>query len=449
MDSAVGKLLPVDGFLISRKGVFPQNAQWALTHLYQPVIGQLAVSLYQFLCTEQETSNGDDLQTHHTLMTYLSTPLDKIYEARQKLEAIGLLRTFLKNEEEKVYIYEIRPPFAAEEFISDTFLSLLLQHEIGIDKFKQLKKRLMRESISYEGFTDITESFDKIFHHNFPAAVQSEGPKNQEEPRVDNVRKGPVLMNHRIDFNWLHEALTQRMYPADKILSGMNRKVIIQLASLYNLSSTEIERALTWAINEDNELNLEEFKSACHDFMKSHSQVNANVLNQRERIADDSTETKSKEDQFVQLLEQISPKELLEDLSNGHQAADQDMKMIRDVMTEQGVSPGVMNVLVHYVLLKTDMKLSKPYLEKIASHWARKNVTTVRQAMNLAKAEHQKYQQWGQQKNQYRKKSTEVIPEWFKKQDEKREQEQTKSQSFDSTELEKRIRMLSNKENGM
>ena len=125
-------------------------------------------------------------------------------------------------------------------------------------------------------------------------------------------------------------------------------------------------------------------------------------------------------------------------------ASESDLKLIRDVMTEQGIAPGVMNVLVHYVLLKTDMKLSKGYLEKIASHWARKNVKTVRQAMNLAKAEHQKYQQWGKQKQTYRKRSNEVIPDWFNNQKTTKKKEEP-SDTVSSDEIAERIKKLTSK----
>ncbi|WP_101844585.1 replication initiation and membrane attachment family protein [Halobacillus sp. Marseille-P3879] len=452
MDSSIGKLLPIDGFKVIKRGVTPQNERWSLTHLYQPVIGLLPVSLYQFLTSEWETKREEGVLTHHAIMTYLSCPLDKIYEARKKLESIGLLKTYVNTQEETVYLYELRPPLAAEEFLNDTFLSLLLQHQIGKDKFDKLQSRLIMDFEGvYDGYEEVTVSFEHMFNPHIQGKVNSAADPQKKKENI--VQKGPVIEESSIDFKWLEEALKQRMYPASKILSGINRRVITQLAALYTLSSTEIERALTWSINEENELDLEEFKSACHDFMKNQTNDGEKVINQRDKLSSSSPDNGSKEDQFVNLLEQISPRELLEDLSTGNQASSQDMRMIRDVMTEQGLTPGVMNVLVHYVLLKTDMKLSKPYLEKIASHWARKNVTTVRQAMNLAKAEHQQYQQWGSQpKRKYQNKTKEVIPEWFKKQDEERERQEkteTASASYDTTDLEERIRKLSKKGNGM
>ena len=40
------------------------------------------------------------------------------------------------------------------------------------------------------------------------------------------------------------------------------------------------------------------------------------------------------------------------------------------------------------------MKLTKAYVEKIASHWLRKNVTTAKEAMDLARIEHEQYMKW-------------------------------------------------------
>ncbi|UOQ94101.1 DnaD domain protein [Halobacillus shinanisalinarum] len=449
MDRYIGKLLPVDGFTIIRTGAPPRSDQWTLSHLYQPLIGKLAISLYQFLVSEYETYNRGSVQSHHALMSYLSTPLDQIYKARQRLEALGLLRTYLsKRDDTTVYLYEIRPPFSPEEFFNDDMLSLLLQHEMGEDRFKSLRERFSLPAVSLEEYEEVTETFDRVFHDVYPSSALLDEQKHKAQSREGAFPRGPAILNSRVDFNWLHHALKQRMYPSEKILTGDHRRIISQLVSLYNLTSSEIERAIIWAINEENELITDELKSACHDFMKdlpSSSSNNASI-DERDKAAPSQDEPANKEDQFIQLLEQISPRELLEDLSSGNQASEQEVKMVRDVMTEQGLQPGVMNVLVHYVLLKTDMKLSKPYLEKIASHWARKNVSTVRQAMNLAKAEHQKYQQWGKQKNSYRKKNQEVIPEWFKKREEKKET-QPASSPINKSDMAERIRRLSNKEN--
>lgn len=451
MNNSIGKLLPVDGFRILRRGELPRSFHRSLSHLYQPIVGRLAISLYYVLISESDMMGEDQMQTHHTLMSYLSAPLDKIYEARGKLEAIGLLRTFRSTNEDQQseYLYSVYPPFSPEDFFLDDMLSLLLSHELGAEKYERLKVRLLKPEVHLEGFTEITATFDEVFHNKMVESVQRETETLAKQKKQSESR-GPITSAERVDFDWLYHALKKRMYPPEQILNGRNKKLIVQLATLYDLTNIELEKAVTWAIDENHYLVEEELKAACHDFMKGQENNGDGkaAIDRRDKIkAEPSSDTGSKEDQFIQMLEEISPRELLEDVSSGNRASEQDLKMIRDVMTEQGIAPGVMNVLVHYVLLKTDMKLSKAYLEKIASHWARKNVTTVRQAMNLAKAEHQKYQQWGKQKFQKKKgQKDEVIPVWFNEQNET-EQKQSPSSPVNTDEIAERIKKLTNKGN--
>lgn len=416
-----------------------------MTHLYQPILGKLAVALYQTLVSEYEINDSDQVQSHHTLMSYLSAPLDQIYKARKHLEALGLIRTYQKSQMDShdEYVYVLYPPFSPEEFFRDDMLSLLLHHEIGNEKYERLKERLVKSSISLEGFEEVTSSFDEVYH------AVTNGPAPVHEQEADSKQEGPVLQQNRVDFNWLSRSLKDKMYVSEKILTGTNKRLIAQLASLYNLTSLDIEKAVTWAIDENNELVVEELKVACHDFMKEKPTAKQDFqLDLRDKVQGDSNQTaKTKRDQLAQRFEQISPRELLEDLSRGNHAAEQDLKVVRDIMTEQGLAPGVMNVLIHYVMLRTDNKLSKPYVEKIASHWARKNVQTVHQAMSLATAEHQKYQQWGQQQKGYQRKNSkeEVIPDWFYNQKKRTDQPDhtSKEQTVDTNELAEQLKQLS------
>src|SRR5699024_9328968 len=72
-------------------------------------------------------------------------------------------------------------------------------------------------------------------------------------------------------------------------------------------------------------------------------------------------------------------------------ASESDMKLIREVMLKQGLKTPVMNVLIHYVLLQSNMQLSRAYLEKIASHWSRANLSSAKEAMEFAKLQNQPY----------------------------------------------------------
>jgi len=131
-------------------------------------------------------------------------------------------------------------------------------------------------------------------------------------------------------------------------------------------------------------------------------------------------EPETREEKLIHYFETASPLQFLRDISGGAEPSKADVKIIEDVMFQQKLNPGVVNVLIDNVMRKTDMKLTKNYVEKIASHWARKNIKTVKDAMELAKLEHRQYAEWAEAKktgkqSASKKKTnrTEVIPEWF------------------------------------
>lgn len=451
-EANIGKLLPVDGFTLNIPHSMPMDVTTALSHLYQPIIGVAAVSLYNTLLSEYDIQPpGDRVRTHHLLMNYLHMPLDDIYDARKKLEAIGLLRTFASYEaHQTVYSYVLLKPFTPNEFFEDDMLSLLLYHHLGQDKYERLRHSLYQQSKIDIHAKEVTSSFEEVFsmHHLSSDQLPADTQQQEDNRVVSTGAKGANVQEEVVDYDWLFQSLQERMLPAEEILSHKHRKVLTQLSLLYNLATYEIEKAILWSLNDQNELIISEMKEACHDLFQNKptgpKQTNQNVTEQRERLvtndqadSDGANKTSNKEEALINQLQQISPRELLVDLSEGAEPPEKDIKMIRDIMTQQGLSPGVMNVLIYYVLLKTDMKLSKPYMETIAGHWARLQIKTVSQAMEVAKKENRKYQQWATKKKAgYRKpQKQEVLPEWFKNQ-KAQEEKETESESSSSSDTE-------------
>jgi replication initiation and membrane attachment protein len=155
----------------------------------------------------------------------------------------------------------------------------------------------------------------------------------------------------------------------------------------------------------------------------------------------------SQEEMMIRQLDSISPKQFLMDLADGIEPSAADLQIVEEVMFKQKLHPGVVNVLIYYVMLKTDMKLSKSYVQKIASHWSRKQVTTVKAAMDLAKQEHRQYQEWAEKKTAAGKKviRKERLPQWLKddldKPDTKQEVDQ-KEVDLERKQLEEKLRQF-------
>lgn len=402
----VGKILPIDGYVVYLQRSLPVDYSASLTHLYQPLLGIEAISLYHLLLQEKEIQQDDMLQSHHTLMNYLNLPLDKIYGARIKLEGIGLLKTFKQeNDDKTIYMYKLIPPFRPATFFEDIMLAELLYRQLGRMKFTSLKDIYIKKQHIASG-EEMTATFNEVFQTFRPQDVEQKTPIPQDE--TIGIPLG------EIDFSLLSQTLKRKMIPVAKVLSERNRRIITQLQQLYHLEAYELEQAINWALTDENELDIEQFKAACEDlFRENRGSVDIKLALKQVEAAPEVEETLSEVDKSVQRFASISTKELLDDLSEGDHAGEQDLKMVSEIMVKQGLPTPVMNVLVTYVMHQTNNQLARPYLEKIASHWSRMNFKTAKQAMDFIL--HPPEKKAPQRRDNYQRKSSqEVIPDWFK-----------------------------------
>ena len=87
-------ILPADTYTVVNKTIITDKDKKVISMLYQPIIGYSAVALYYTLIDDLDRLEviSDDL-THYHLMTTMQLNLDDIVIAREKLEAVGLLKT--------------------------------------------------------------------------------------------------------------------------------------------------------------------------------------------------------------------------------------------------------------------------------------------------------------------------------------------------------------------
>lgn len=414
----VGKILPVDGYRVHVLESFPIDYDESLIHLYQPLIGIEATSLYEVLYKESALKNNEIIQTHHTLMNYLNIPLDQLYRARLKLEGIGLLKTYKKTtEEQTMFTYLLQAPFRPAKFFEDLMLSEFLYRHVGKAKFTTLKNHYSSK-VQVDMGEELTASFKDVF--------QSFRLKHRETTMPTSMESSKGIPLPSIDFSMVAQWLTRRNVPPNQLLTDTNKRIMIQLIELYDLEMYELEQAINWALTEENELDIEQLKAACHDLFQGKQNVVDVGLYEKERPIIQPIEKKplSKEEQLIQRLENISPKQLLEDLSAGKNASEADMAKISHLMIEQGIPVPVMNVAIYYVLLQSEMRLSQKYLETIVSNWSRLHFKTAREAMAFAKKQINQSKEKPKRRyypNNKQSNKKEVLPTWFKDQKENKQ----------------------------
>lgn len=112
--------------------------------------------------------------------------------------------------------------------------------------------------------------------------------------------------------------------------------------------------------------------------------------------------------ELVKKFESLTPEELLSYLSGEKDVSEIDLQLIEELRST-GLNDRTINVLLHYVNLVTKGELPSDEVKKIAAHWKRKEISTVQEAMEFARTEHEKHQKWRKEKSGIKEES--VIKE--------------------------------------
>ncbi|MDQ0481338.1 replication initiation and membrane attachment family protein [Guptibacillus hwajinpoensis] len=424
------ELLPVDTLQVEASGLLHEYDRRVLTLLYQPLIGAGAYSLYMTLWSAHEQKETlVTTMTHHNLLLMMRWDLKRILEERRKLEGIGLLRTYLKSgEDPRHFTYELQPPLTPDRFFNDGVLNIYLFNRLGRNRYNDLKQHFTVDKLNPSEYSDITASFNEVYDSLHPSEMTSlhEEEENHDaiERRSDN--KGLIFTSSQFDFEVMKQHISD-MIVSDRMLTDNVKKTIERLAFVYKIEPYEMGRIVEQAAIHHEELSDDLLRKEVSSWFALENRGKVPALQYRRQPTSlqefHTKEPVTEEEKAAQRYEQMTPYDILQRAAEGGKPSEADMKLVERIMDEQKLTPGVMNVLLDFILETQDKKLSKNYVEKFASHWARAGVKTVRDAMNLAIKElQQPAKPKGKSGNSNsRGKSTarkDKVPEWISEQKE-------------------------------
>lgn len=438
------ELLPVDRFTVRTGQYITEMDRLTLTLLYQPLIGSVAHSLYvTFLSQLEKDQFWSDEQTHRQLMLLLGAPLEVIFEERKKLEGIGLLKTFKRKEEdgETIYLYELQPPMTPKQFFENDVLSVYLFNRLGKTHYRQLRERFTLDKVEHEMFTELTYAFDEVFaslhHSEMVSNLKSETGNalrvDEHKELISSEEEGLSFKNQHFDFDLLEKSLSSFIVPQE-VLTKDVKALIGRLAFVYRIEPLEMTSIIQQTLLHDDKLNVVEFRKKVQEWYKiEHGNEPPGIGLQQHPVHLQSMQGKepvTEEERTIQFYETTPPLTLLEIRSDGAKVAAADVKIVESLILDHQLLPGVANVLLDFMLWSQDMKLSKALIDKIAGHWARKKVQTVKEAMQLAMQEQRKtneakkstvsYKQSPKRKQQQPKRDK--LPKWLLAEREKENQ---------------------------
>ncbi|SIT84837.1 replication initiation and membrane attachment family protein [Edaphobacillus lindanitolerans] len=446
MNPLYKELQPSDAYCVRLPYPFSDFDRQILTGLYQPLVGHEAMAVLFTLWDEAERDGGAE-SNHYHLLNVLGMPVGRLFESRLALEGIGLLKTYRKSEDgSRSFLYELQPPLDPETFFHDAILSMFLFGKVGAPAYKRLMQRFLVSALP-DGYEDVSRSFLEVYK-----PVTARTPEPDDENTYEKKARPAKLAfdGHDFDFSLLMEGLSAHLV-SRKAFTPAAKDMIARLAFLYALSPLEMQQVVLLAIDQDGQLTEERLKRAAADYYKlsvSKSAPRLEKVTALQPAAESrpASAAKTKEDELADYLEAIPPVEMLRQINGGREPVQIDVRLAQKLVLEHGLPTGVVNVLLQYVLLRNDGKLTNNYVERIASHWMAKKVGTAREALELARTEHDKYMNWKQEggKPSTSRKGagkTESVPDWFYKKDEKPGASEAKQD--ESPEIEaRRLRLM-------
>ncbi len=399
-------ILPADTYIVRNRTVFSERDRTILIMLYQPLIGSTAISLYFTLWAYLDKAEVLSCEwTHHHLMTNMRLKLEEILVAREKLEAIGLLRTLVKEANVNEYIYELFSPLNPSEFLNNPVLATTLYNNVGKIEYEKIIEYFKLPRVSIKDYSDITKSFNDVFE------VVSSSSLESVLEEIKEKKKRKINLSSEINVNEVLELIPSELLN-HKSLTKDTKELIDKLAFIYQLDSDScvdlIRNSLTIKRTIDKDLLK---KNALNYYGFEHGGKLPSIVyrNQPEYLRKPSGDN-SKKAKMIYTFETVSPYDFLRSKNNGVNPSRSDLKIVEYLMVDLELKPGVVNVLLDFVMRINNNKLNKAFIDTIASQWKRSKIETVEAAMNLAGKEYNK-----KNKNYSKTKVKEEKPIWFDK----------------------------------
>ncbi|MFD0671625.1 DnaD domain protein [Cohnella sp. GCM10027633] len=392
-----------------------------LFSLYQPMVGAMAIGLYQLLYHRiaEDGTGFSSIEPQRGLFLGLGAEPNAagrkaVVEASSKLEAVGLLQAYRHHNplnEETLYEYALLRPLQPGEFFSNLHLTLLLRDKLGKPALLELRRQYTpeppQELARFMNREEATVPFYELFQiaagsvdpelepgwtESASAAERTPSFRGQEK-----IRHSDMLM--RFPKGSANRSHVERLGRSPELLEQLN-----YLAYKFDLEVPEICRLLDedGTFHGDGTLAWDELQSRANlmyrqsrkrdeereRFMsrgEGRTTEEASIaaaatstiqLEVPERFLADVTPVRYNEmlrrEPYTRMLERYFPGAV----------PDAFIRMFEKIDMNYKLPEPVINVLIHYVLgMSSNQRLTKSFIDSIASNMLAKGIDTLDKAI--------------------------------------------------------------------
>lgn len=391
-------VLPADSYIVINKSIITELDKKILIDLYQPIIGNKSISLYYTLLNDLDKEQQTEENTHHHLLSIMQISLEEIINARERLEAVGLLKTYLKKDNINKFIYILYSPLSANEFLNHPILNVVLYNNLGKKEYSKIVESYKIKRINLKDYEDISQRFDQVF-----TSVPSTSFFQNDD--LISKNNNELKFKSEIDF----ELLISGLNIEEKIFTKEIRNLITNISYIYNIDVLTMQNLIKASLNEKGTIDKETLRKNCRNFYQFENNGNLpTIINtkQPEHLKNPAGDV-SKKAKMIYTFENTTPYQFIKSKYKDGKVIKRDLTLIESLLLDIKLTPGVVNVLLDYALRVNNQKLNKTYVETIASTWKRLGIETVEEAMKACLKEHKKLT-----KNKETKQK-QIVPEWF------------------------------------
>lgn len=407
--------------VINQINIFP-NDEEIMIKLYQPLVGATAIALYQTLIQNFDPfSILSDAKGIYVLQEQLDCSLKNLFVALHKLEATGLIQTFLVNNTiNQVLAFKMLKVPSSQDFFGTPLLASLLKEKVGVTTFHELshnfaKENKQRYKVIKDG-QDVSASFLEVFRLPSEEAINPSKDVLEAagENQIPKVKQAKLNSNDHIDWDFMQQQFEMYQIASSEVIK--NKNAILSLMKTYGLSEQEFVDESLPSLHGKNSLDMSNISNLLAENYRSdatRSQINHKIKFDKKSITPTynlSTDTKK----LLADANQLSPAEFLYKIKSnkGGFSSPSEKKILNILRSQYGLPSDLINILI-YTCLSYDSVVSNNLAYRIANDWLQHGVVSSFQAIEYLKKRKQKNRVT---KNYYsNKKRVEQGTDWSKK----------------------------------
>lgn len=431
VNTAWKSVQPKDSFMIAQHTKLSNLDLKSIAMLYQPIMGVQASGLYHALMSyAEEEHQGQKQWLHSDILMITAMDIPQFYQARLKLEGIGLLKTFVQERvDSRQFFYQLIPPVAPEKFFQDDIFSSLLMESVGQRLFERLTKIFLPEKVSVDDFLEITKPFTDVYQFQLEKISDQGRLLEQDSASMPSIKQDLSILTETFDWDFFLSLVKDLRL--DRAQLTELKPTLLLFHEMYGINELEMQKFVSRAVNfTTSQIEVKKLRQLIYEWYHETRQESAihevpqklEKQNQIER--ERALKINGYPDEVIRVIlssESVAPMEFLKsikDQKNGF--VTQDERWAIETLMKQSMLPySVINILIHYILvIQGQATFNQKYANTIANDWAQAYIHTPEAAIDKIQETVEKSLEKktaATQRRSYRKSTNqrkETLPEW-------------------------------------